>query len=130
MAHSLLSSDTHDESHFEPLNYAQIHRATKYTIYNMYIYIMGSNPQKNLNLLFIQVRYRLHCKRFLAVSLCAPPTCTFSCIKLLDLSTSWLCTGFMFTKKNNLDTKMQQKREQKFVFLHWHKNNPQQKHIY
>jgi hypothetical protein len=36
----------------------------------------------------------------------------------------------MFTKKNNLDTKMQQKREQKFVFLHWHKNNPQQKHIY
>jgi hypothetical protein len=25
---------------------------------------------------------------------------------------------------------MQQKREQKFVFLHWHKNNPQQKLIY
>jgi len=29
MAHLLLSSDTHDESHFKPLNYAQIHRATK-----------------------------------------------------------------------------------------------------
>lgn len=57
---------------------------------------MGSNPQKNLNLIFIQVCYRLHCKRFLAVSLCAPPTCTFSCTKLLDLSSSWLCTGFMF----------------------------------
>lgn len=68
----------------------------------LYVYIMGSNPQKNLNLIFIQVCYRLHCKRFLAVSPCAPPTCTFSCIKLLDLSSSWLCTGFMFTKKNKI----------------------------
>jgi hypothetical protein len=39
MAHLLLSSDTHDESHFKPLNYAQIHRATKDIIYNMCIYI-------------------------------------------------------------------------------------------
>jgi hypothetical protein len=98
MAHLLLSSDTHDESHFKPLNYAQIHRATKKNKIKKKknIYIMGSNPQKNLNLIFIQVCYRLHCKRFLAVSLCAPPTCTFSCTKLLDLSSSWLCTGFMF----------------------------------
>jgi hypothetical protein len=29
MAHLLLSSETHDESHFKPLDYAQTHRATK-----------------------------------------------------------------------------------------------------
>jgi hypothetical protein len=38
MAHLLLSSDTHDESHFKPLNYAQIHRATKNKYINIYIY--------------------------------------------------------------------------------------------
>jgi hypothetical protein len=38
MAHLLLSSETHDESHFKPLNYTQIHRATILYIY-IYIYI-------------------------------------------------------------------------------------------
>ncbi len=80
------------------------------------MYIMGSNPQKNLNLIFIQVCYRLYCKRFLAVSLCAPPTCTFSCIKLLDLSSSWLCTGFMFTKKIILIQKCNKKRAKVCLF--------------
>jgi hypothetical protein len=45
MAHLLLSSDTHDESHFKPLNYAQIHRATKYIII-IYVYHGFKSPKK------------------------------------------------------------------------------------